>query len=68
MLSSEPVGPGVRSVQVENVYPDSRWTQTFLSRPLTAEEFESALAEAGLVLDTYPAEDGTWVRALIHPS
>ncbi|MBY8876859.1 class I SAM-dependent methyltransferase [Actinacidiphila acidipaludis] len=64
VLSSEPVAPGVRSVHVEYVFPDARWTQTFLSRPLDAAEFTAALAGAGLALDTYLTEDGTWARAL----
>ncbi|MEE4544306.1 class I SAM-dependent methyltransferase [Streptomyces sp. V4-01] len=64
VLSSEPAGPGVRSVHVEYVYPDARWTQTFLSRPLTAEEFESALTAAGLAADATLTPDGVWVRAL----
>ncbi|SEO59311.1 class I SAM-dependent methyltransferase [Actinacidiphila rubida] len=64
VLSSQEVSPGVRSVHVEYVFPDARWTQTFLSRPLTAAEFTEALADAGLAVDTYLTEDGTWVRAL----
>jgi SAM-dependent methyltransferase len=64
VLSSEPAAPGVRSVHVEYVYPDARWTQTFLSRPLTAEEFTSALTAAGLAVDTTLTPDGVWVRAL----
>jgi SAM-dependent methyltransferase len=64
VLSSEPAAPGVRSVHVEYVYPDARWTQTFLSRPLTAEEFTSALTAAGLAVDTALTPDGVWVRAL----
>jgi hypothetical protein len=67
VLSSEPVAPGVRSVHVEYVYPDARWTQTFLSRPLTQAEFESALTEAGLAVDSYLTPDGVWVRALPVP-
>ena len=63
VLSSTPVAPGVRSVQVENVYPDARWTQTFLSRPLSAEEFENALSAADLRLETYLKNDRTWARA-----
>jgi SAM-dependent methyltransferase len=65
VLSSEPVGPGVRSVHVENVYPDVTWTQTFRSRPLTTQEFEAALLAAGLAVDRYLTEDGIWVRAVI---
>lgn len=64
LASSEPAGPGVRSVRVEYVFPDARWTQTFLSRPLSAEDFEQALAEAGLAVDAYLTDDRTWVRAL----
>ncbi|MEU9160793.1 class I SAM-dependent methyltransferase [Streptomyces sp. NPDC048424] len=64
VLSSDPVGPGVRSVHVEYVFPDARWTQTFLSRPLTTEAFELALSEAGLAVDAYLTGDHTWVRAL----
>jgi hypothetical protein len=67
VVSSEPVGPGARSVHVEYVFPDARWTQTFRSRPLTAEVFEQALAEAGLAVDAYLTEDRTWVRALPLP-
>ncbi|MFD9369714.1 class I SAM-dependent methyltransferase [Streptomyces sp. NPDC060020] len=64
VLSSDPVSPGVRSVHVEYVFPDVRWTQTFLSRPLTTEAFELALNEAGLAVDAYLTGDRTWVRAL----
>ncbi|MFJ6631945.1 hypothetical protein ACIQMR_11190 [Streptomyces sp. NPDC091376] len=46
------------------VFPDARWTQTFLSCPLSDEAFESALTQAGLAVDTYLTEDRTWVRAL----
>jgi hypothetical protein len=51
-------------VHAEYVFPDGTWTQTFLSRPLTAEQFEEALAEAGLKVDRYLTEDGMWVRAV----
>ena len=64
VVSSDPAGPGVQSVHIEYVFPDAQWTQTFLSRPLTAEEFERALAEAGLGAVSYLTDDGTWVRAL----
>ncbi|MCX4514207.1 class I SAM-dependent methyltransferase [Streptomyces sp. NBC_01619] len=64
VVSSEPAGPGVRSVHVEYVFPDARWTQTFLSCPLSDEAFESALTQAGLAVDTFLTEDRTWVRAL----
>jgi SAM-dependent methyltransferase len=62
--SVEPAGEGVDSVHVEYVFPDAVWTQTFRSRPLTKERFESALAEAGLEVDSYLTPDGTWVRAV----
>jgi len=64
MLSAEPVGDGVNSVHAEYVFPDAVWTQTFLARPLTKEQFEEALAEAGLKVDRYLTEDRTWVRAV----
>ncbi|MEU0336874.1 class I SAM-dependent methyltransferase [Streptomyces sp. NPDC006193] len=64
ILSADPVGDGVNSVHAEYVFPDAVWTQTFLSRPLTREQFESALAEAGLEVDAYLTPDGMWVRAL----
>ncbi|MFG2608128.1 class I SAM-dependent methyltransferase [Streptomyces sp. NPDC048514] len=64
IVSVEPVGEGVHSVLAEYVFPDAVWTQRFLSRPLTKEQFESALAEAGLEVDAYLTPDGTWVRAV----
>lgn len=64
IVSAEPAGEGVNSVHVEYEFPDATWTQTFLSRPLTRERFEEALAEAGLRVDRYLTEDGTWVRAV----
>lgn len=63
ITSAEPVGDGVNSVVCEYVFPDARWTQTFLSRPLTKEDFEDCLDAAGLAVDTYLTDDGTWVRA-----
>jgi SAM-dependent methyltransferase len=64
IVSSEPLGNGANSVHVEYDFPDARWTQTFLARPLTKEQFESALEEAGLEVDTYLTPDRTWVRAV----
>ncbi|MGW1022562.1 class I SAM-dependent methyltransferase [Streptomyces sp. NPDC002577] len=64
IVSADPVGDGVHSVRAEYVFPDATWTQTFLSRPLTKDAFEEALAEAGLKVDRYLTDDGTWVRAL----
>ncbi|MET9497538.1 class I SAM-dependent methyltransferase [Streptomyces sp. NPDC006552] len=63
-LSSEPIGGGVRSVKVEYVFPDAVWTQTYRIRPMVVEEFERALAEAGLQVDRYLTEDRSWVRAI----
>ncbi|MFF2849331.1 class I SAM-dependent methyltransferase [Streptomyces sp. NPDC058001] len=67
MLSAEPVSEGAHSVRAEYVFPDATWTQTFLSRPLTKEAFEEALAESGLRVDRYLTEDGIWVRAVPEP-
>ncbi|MBL1106193.1 class I SAM-dependent methyltransferase [Streptomyces sp. 5-8] len=64
IASAEPAGEGVNSVRAEYVFPDAVWTQTFLARPLTKGQFESALAEAGLEVDTYLTPDGMWVRAV----
>ncbi|WP_437061264.1 class I SAM-dependent methyltransferase [Streptomyces sp. enrichment culture] len=64
IVSSEPVGEGLRSVRAEYEFPDAAWTQTFRVRPLTKEQFEDALAEAGLKVDRYLTEDRIWVRAV----
>ncbi|WP_030985492.1 class I SAM-dependent methyltransferase [Streptomyces sp. NRRL WC-3744] len=64
IASVEPAGEGVNSVHAEYVFPDAVWSQTFLSRPLTKDQFESALGEAGLEVDTYLTPDGMWVRAV----
>ncbi|MEW1722970.1 methyltransferase domain-containing protein [Streptomyces sp. NPDC093109] len=64
MVSCEPVGDGVDSLRVEYVFPDATWTQTFRSRVLTKEAFEGYLGEAGLAVDAYLTDDGTWVRAV----
>ncbi|MGW4564353.1 class I SAM-dependent methyltransferase [Streptomyces sp. NPDC004561] len=64
IVSVEPAGDGVNSVRAEYEFPDAHWTHTFLARPLTKEQFESALAEAGLEVDAYLTRDGTWVRAV----
>ncbi|MET7457186.1 class I SAM-dependent methyltransferase [Streptomyces sp. NPDC005574] len=68
IVSSQPVAEGVNSVFAEYVFPDATWTQTFRVRPLTREQFEAALAEAGLRVDKYLTPDGTWVRALAAPA
>ena len=62
-MSAEPVGDGVNSVHAEYEFADAVWTHTFLSRPLTRAQFEAALAEAGLMVDTYLTDDGSWARA-----
>ncbi|WP_420312018.1 class I SAM-dependent methyltransferase [Streptomyces sp. YS-B37] len=64
MVSAEPVGDGVNSVRAEYVFPDAVWTQTFLARPLTQDQFEEALGEAGLRVDSYLTPDRIWVRAV----
>ncbi|MFE5584857.1 class I SAM-dependent methyltransferase [Kitasatospora sp. NPDC056531] len=63
ILSATPVGDGVNSVHAQYEFPDGTWTQTFLSRPLSTEAFEQALADAGLQVERYLTEDRTWVRA-----
>ncbi|SED23934.1 Methyltransferase domain-containing protein [Streptomyces sp. 3213] len=64
IVSAEPVGDGVNSVYAEYVFPDAVWTQTFLARPLTKDQFEEALAETGLKVDSYLTPDRVWVRAV----
>ena len=64
IASSEPLGDGVNSVRAEYEFPDATWTQTFRARPLTKEQFEEALGEAGLRVDRYLTEDRIWVRAV----
>ncbi|MFE6523537.1 class I SAM-dependent methyltransferase [Streptomyces sp. NPDC057794] len=64
VVSSEPVGDGVHSVRAEYEFPDAVWTQTFRARPLSGEQFEEALGEAGLAVDRYLTDDRTWVRAV----
>ncbi|MFE2726438.1 class I SAM-dependent methyltransferase [Kitasatospora sp. NPDC059327] len=61
--SVTPIGGGVNSVHVAYEFPDARWTQTFVSRPLDTAEFEQALADASLAVDAYLTADRTWVRA-----
>ncbi|MDX3310204.1 class I SAM-dependent methyltransferase [Streptomyces sp. NPDC054884] len=64
IVSAEPMEDGVHTVHAEYEFPDAVWTQTFLSRPLTREQFEEALTEAGLRVDRYLTEDRVWVRAV----
>jgi SAM-dependent methyltransferase len=63
VTADDDAGDGVRSVHVEYVFPDARWTQTFLSRPLSPEQFAEALTGAGLALERYLTPDGTWAAA-----
>lgn len=64
IVSAEPVGDGVDSVLCGYEFPDARWTQTFLSRPLSKERFEGCLEAAGLRVDRCLTEDRAWVRAV----
>jgi len=68
IVSSEDIGDGVYSVHVEYEFPDATWTQTFLRRTLSPEQFEQALAEVGLKVDEYLTAERTWVRAVRVPS
>jgi SAM-dependent methyltransferase len=64
IVSSDPIGDGVHSVHAEYEFPDATWTQTFRVRPMTREQFEEALAKAGLKVDRCLTDDGIWVRAV----
>ncbi|WP_329435661.1 class I SAM-dependent methyltransferase [Streptomyces sp. NBC_01280] len=64
IVSAEPVVDGVNSVRAEYEFADAAWTHTFLARPLTREQFEEALAQAGLKVDRYLTDDQVWVRAV----
>ena len=63
VVADEDAGDGFRAVHVEYEFPDAFWTQTFLSRPLTTEQFEGLLTGAGLSVDRYLTADGSWVLA-----
>jgi SAM-dependent methyltransferase len=56
-------GDGFHTVHVEYDFPDAYWTQKFRSRPLTVDQFERLLHDAGLFVERYVTPDGTWVRA-----
>lgn len=60
VVSSEPVGAGVRQVCVEHVFPDATWTQTFTTRDLSHRQFADELVAAGLRLDRYLTGDRSW--------
>ncbi|MET7684911.1 class I SAM-dependent methyltransferase [Streptomyces sp. NPDC005423] len=64
IASADPVGDGVNAVRAEYAFPDGAWTQTFLSRPLSRVQFEEALKEAGLRVESYLTPDRIWVRAV----
>ncbi|WP_333741780.1 class I SAM-dependent methyltransferase [Streptomyces sp. IBSBF 2806] len=64
IASAGPAENGVHPVRAEYEFPDAVWTQTFRTRPLTKEQFEEALAEAGLRVDRYLTQDRIWVRAV----
>ncbi|MFR9798636.1 class I SAM-dependent methyltransferase [Streptomyces sp. MS06] len=64
ITASDPIGDGVHAVHAEYEFPDQTWTQTFRARPLTKEQFELALTEAGLRADRYLTQDRIWVRAV----
>jgi SAM-dependent methyltransferase len=63
VVADTDAGDGFRAVHVEYEFPDAFWTQTFLSRPLTAGQFEELLTGAGLSVDRYLTADGSWVLA-----
>jgi SAM-dependent methyltransferase len=65
ITASTDAGDGVRSVHAEYVFPDARWTQTFLSRPLTPTQFTDALSRAGLTLERYLTPDHTWAAVRV---
>jgi SAM-dependent methyltransferase len=56
--------PGLLSATVEYQIGDDVWTQWFTARQVDDGELAAALAEAGLVVDEYLTDDGTWVRAI----
>jgi SAM-dependent methyltransferase len=64
IVSSADGGDGFREVHVTYDYPDGSWSHTFRSEPLTAEQFEQAVREAGLSVDRYLTADGTWAAAV----
>ncbi len=63
VVADEDAGDGFRAVHVEYEFPDAFWTQTFLSRPLTVEQFEGLVTDAGLSIDRYLTPDGSWAVA-----
>jgi SAM-dependent methyltransferase len=63
IVSAEQVGEGVYKNCMGYDFGDTRWTQTFYSENLSTPRFEAALAEAGLTVDSYLTDDGSWARA-----
>jgi len=63
VLSDTEGADGFHTVHVEYEFPDAHWTQKFRARPLTVEQFEALLHDAGLFVERYVTPDGTWVLA-----
>jgi SAM-dependent methyltransferase len=57
-------GPGLLTATAEYQVGERVWTQTFTAERLDDEALAAALAEAGLAVDAYLTEDGSWVRAV----
>ena len=67
VTSSDLVGDGVWQARVEHVFPDATWTQTFIYRPQSYQEFEDELSSAGLHVDRYLTEDRAWAQCSTRP-
>lgn len=63
VVADVPDPDGFHTVHTEYVFPDAHWTQTFRSRPLSKEQFEALLRDAGLFVERYLTPDGVWVAA-----
>jgi SAM-dependent methyltransferase len=57
-------GPGLLAATVEYRVGERVWTQWFTARRLDDRELAAVLAQAGLVVDAYLTDDGSWVRAV----
>jgi SAM-dependent methyltransferase len=57
-------GPGLLAATVEYQVGERVWTQSFTTERLDDQALAAALAEAGLAVDAYLTEDGSWVRAV----
>ena len=62
VVSSAFIGGEVWQAQVQYVFPDATWTQTFTYRPLSYQKFEDELSAAGLHLDRYLTADRSWAE------